>query len=170
MWHEWLAAGVRRAAVATKLHYFNTDFDLEDICWSPAASTGALSNRTPWLWRRTFQTEYYTHPPKLKEIIGIMIFNLHKATITACDQVTSYSSSWPTREFWGHNLPRESPTVQRCSVHITLRGIPLHCRPTPRIFTFLARDQFSAPSPVNHEQGRGRGDTGTMTATELLHF
>ena len=36
-----------------------------------------------------------THPSS-RQIIGIMIFNLHKATITACDQVTSYSSSWPT--------------------------------------------------------------------------
>ena len=59
--NDW-QLGSGAAAIATKLHYFNTDFDLEDMCWSPAASTGALSNRTPWSWRRAFQTEYYTHP------------------------------------------------------------------------------------------------------------
>ena len=36
--NDW-QLGSGAAAIATKLHYFNTDFDLEDICWSPAAST-----------------------------------------------------------------------------------------------------------------------------------
>ena len=78
--NDW-QLGSGAAAIATKLHYFNTDFDLEDICWSPAASTGALSNRTPWSWRRTFQTEYYIHNkhPSSRQILGILSSNLHKA-------------------------------------------------------------------------------------------
>ena len=88
-----------------------------------------------------------------------MISNLHKATITAGDQVITIilqffifthnrilvtkSSSW--------KVPRCSSAV--CTLH--LRRIPLHCHPTPCIFTFLLRDQFPAPSPVNHKPGEG---------------
>ena len=73
--NDW-QLGSGAAAIATKLHYFNTDFDLEDMCWSPAASTKALSNRTPWSWRRTFQTEYYT--PTLLTKSELFSFNFRK--------------------------------------------------------------------------------------------
>ena len=110
----------------------------------------------------------HTHPsPSSRQIFGS---NLHKAKpklpqVTRLETpyliffILTYNRGLGTQSFsW-----KSHGAAVQCSVHITLRGIPLHCRPTPRIFTFLAPGSVPRTRSGQSRAGPGEGRHGDNT-------